>query len=251
MRSRPMASMDKNRKRLAVRCSESAGSSWTGSSVARPGKSASRARTTLSYEIRAYLSDGVCDRMQSTSGNRLVRNCRMLVSHAPIPSPPSRQTTSTTEQREHCEARRRESTRVPWTDFDEIVKTHARALFSRASHLTRERSDAWDLVQDTFERALTHRPADLPATKVRGWLFIIMQNLHLDRCRRATRHKRVALTEDVLSFVPHEEQGQPTYWQSIDLDEVRTCLDKLDPRLREPYMLQTEQGLSLAVIAAR
>jgi RNA polymerase sigma-70 factor (ECF subfamily) len=145
----------------------------------------------------------------------------------------------------------RESPCVQWNDFDEIVKTNAAALLARAARLTRERSDAWDLLQDTFERALTHRPADLPPHKVRGWLFVIMQNLHVDRCRRATRHRRVDLTDEVLSVVPNEDRAQPPCWHSIDVTQVRQCLGKLDPRLREPYVLQTEYGLSLAAIAAR
>ena len=192
-----------------------------------------------------------CNRLQSTDIDAALKFPGMHASldlDSPLSSLPASDLEST---RQAASSPPQRSGRIAWNDFDDVVKAHARALFSRACRLTRERSDAADLVQDTFERALTHRPADLPSHKVRGWLFIIMQNLHLDRCRSATRHKRVALTDDVVSVVPNEEQVALPSWQTIDVTEVRACLDKLDPHLREPYVLQTEQGLSLAVIAAR
>lgn len=138
----------------------------------------------------------------------------------------------------------------PALDFELVVRQHGRALLSRAIRLTRRQSDAWDLLQDTVERALSRLPPDLPLSKVRPWLFVIMQNIHLDRCRRAGRRKFVALSDDIATPSGEEAQAVPA-WRSIDLDEVHACLDRLDPRLREPYLLQVEHGLSLAAIAER
>jgi RNA polymerase sigma-70 factor (ECF subfamily) len=138
-----------------------------------------------------------------------------------------------------------------WLDFDAVARTHSSALLNHATRLTRGRFDAWDLVQDTFERALSRPPKALEPIKVRCWLFVVMHNLHRDRCRSAARHRSVALTEDALTFVPDEERQQLPHWRSIDLSEIRACLDKLEPLLREPYELQVEQGLTLAEIAER
>jgi RNA polymerase sigma-70 factor (ECF subfamily) len=93
-------------------------------------------------------------------------------------------------------------------------------------------------------------PDDLPGTKVRAWLFVIMQNLHRDRCRAAGRRRFVALSDDIMTPDADEGAAVPA-WRSIDLEEVHACLGQLDPRLREPYLLQVEQGLSLADIAER
>jgi len=140
---------------------------------------------------------------------------------------------------------------TPWLDFDAVARTHASALLSHATRLTRRRFDAWDLVQDTFERALSRPPKALEPVKVRCWLFVVMHNLHRDRCRSQARRKCVALTDDVLMFFPDDERQQIPTWRSIDANEIRACLDKLDPRLREPYELQVEQGMTLAAIAER
>jgi RNA polymerase sigma-70 factor, ECF subfamily len=135
-------------------------------------------------------------------------------------------------------------------DFDQIVRQHGSALLSRASRLTRRQFDAWDLVQDTIERALTRPPPELPVAKIRSWLFVIMQNIYLDRCRKAGRRKFVALSDDMMIARDEETEGIPA-WRSVELSDVHACLGRLDPRLREAYLLQVEQGLSLGAIAER
>src|SRR5688572_33098158 len=91
-------------------------------------------------------------------------------------------------------------------DFEAVAKNHAGALLNHATRLTRERCDAWDLVQDTFERALSRPPKLLEPIKLRCWLFVVMHNLHRDRCRTEARRKRVALTDDALTVVPDLER---------------------------------------------
>jgi RNA polymerase sigma-70 factor (ECF subfamily) len=135
-------------------------------------------------------------------------------------------------------------------DFDQIVRQHGRALLSRASRLTRRQFDACDLVQDTVERALSRPPPDGPVANIRSWLFVIMQNIYLDRCRAAGRRRFVALSDDMMIQDSNELETIPA-WRSVDLAEVHACLDRLDPRLREAYLLQVEQGLSLGAIAER
>lgn len=63
----------------------------------------------------------------------------------------------------------------------------ADAMKRYAITLTRNMDDADDLVQDCMERALrkwTLRAAGVP---LRGWLFTMMRNLHVDRWRRQKR----------------------------------------------------------------
>jgi RNA polymerase sigma-70 factor (ECF subfamily) len=145
------------------------------------------------------------------------------------------------------EYRERRSERA---DFEGLMTPHAGVLLAKAILLTRRRADAWDLVQDTFERALTHLPGNLPAERVRRWLFVVMHNLHLDRCRAARRRRYVTLTEDVLTLDPEAERISEPPWSSIGAAEVEACLGRLDPRLREAFVLQA-QGMSLSAIAER
>jgi RNA polymerase sigma-70 factor (ECF subfamily) len=62
--------------------------------------------------------------------------------------------------------------------------------FARA--LTRSVEEADDLVQDACERALAHAHQFAPGTRLDSWLFRIVQNRWLDRCRqRATGGQQV------------------------------------------------------------
>jgi len=136
-------------------------------------------------------------------------------------------------------------------EFEEVVRAHGSALLARAKRLTHGHADAWDLLQDTLERALTRRPEGLPAVKLRPWLMSILGNLHTDRCRAGRRHKRVTLGDNALLDVVASDPLNEPAWLSIDAVSIRACLERLDPRLREAYALQVEQGLSVIATAAR
>jgi len=73
---------------------------------------------------------------------------------------------------------------------DEMVSRYESVLYARAMRLLRTRSDALDLVQDTYERALRGKASFTPGTNLRHWLMTIMYNLFLDRCRRLSREPR-------------------------------------------------------------
>jgi RNA polymerase sigma-70 factor (ECF subfamily) len=65
-----------------------------------------------------------------------------------------------------------------------LVETHAALLFRVAHSILRSRSEAEDVVQDTFLRVLEHH-RKLPAVRdTRVWLIRIAWNLALDRRRR-------------------------------------------------------------------
>ena len=65
---------------------------------------------------------------------------------------------------------------------------HIDGLFATALRLTRNRSDAEDLVQDTFVRAFNAIDSFRDDAAFRTWLFTILKRLVLDR-RRADRRQ--------------------------------------------------------------
>jgi RNA polymerase sigma-70 factor, ECF subfamily len=136
-------------------------------------------------------------------------------------------------------------------EHDAAIRAHGQALLAHARKLTRGHADAWDLVQDTFVRAMTRRPEDLSDAKVRAWLMAVLVNLHIDRCRSVRRRRRITLEEDLLLALPDSDPALEPAWLSIDAVSVQACLARLDPRLRAAYTLQVEEGLTLAAAAAR
>src|SRR2546430_483234 len=78
-------------------------------------------------------------------------------------------------------------------EFKELVRTHRSVAYRMAYQLTGGRdAEANDLVQEVFLRIWRgwdfHRPYS-----VRGWIYRVIRNLHLDAVRRRTRYPAVSL----------------------------------------------------------
>ena len=124
--------------------------------------------------------------------------------------------------------------------FEALVLPLEDALFARAMGLERSPHDAWDLVQDTFERALRNFCQFQLGTNVRLWLFRVMYNLFVDRYRRRSHDLPVEPlgAEDV----PAPEPAQPDEWERFGEAEVRTALVRLEAPFRRVLELHlTEQ----------
>ena len=130
---------------------------------------------------------------------------------------------------------------------EEQVSDYEGVLFARAMRLARSQSDAWDLVQDTYERALRGRASFRPGTNLRLWLMTIMYNLFLDRCRKQTREPR-AITIDE-GDIPNPEADMPEPWESITSEQVHAAVADLEGPFREVYELRLISNCSYDEIA--
>ena len=133
------------------------------------------------------------------------------------------------------------------TTEDERVSDYESVLFARAMRLARSQSDAWDLVQDTYERALRGQATFQPGTNLRLWLMTIMYNLFLDRCRQPDaraaghRHRR--------GRHPNPETYAPEPWESITTEQVHAAVADLEGPFREVYELRLISNCSYDEIA--
>lgn len=123
-----------------------------------------------------------------------------------------------------------------WRD---LVVEQIPALRAFAWSVSRNGSDADDLVQETLIKAWRHRDRFTPGTNLRAWLFTILRNTHytiLSRRRREVRdeddhHARLVECE------PNQEWGAA-------LGALRTALEQLPSEQREALILVGGAGLS-------
>jgi RNA polymerase sigma-70 factor, ECF subfamily len=82
-------------------------------------------------------------------------------------------------------------------------------LRAQARRLCRNDSDALDLVQDTFLRALSYESSFEPGTNLHAWLAQILRSIFISRYRRTKRERRALerLTFDPCGWPRKEPSG--------------------------------------------
>ena len=129
-------------------------------------------------------------------------------------------------------------------DFGSLYQRYSRDVMRFALYLTGSRSEAEDIVSETFVRAwLSGGPIRIGTLK--SYLLAIARNLHIERHRHRARHDEIR--DDVTDSAP----GPETLASSRD--ELRAVLETLQqlPEIdRAALLLRAHEGLSYAEIAA-
>src|SRR6202162_4038231 len=81
--------------------------------------------------------------------------------------------------------------------FEELVKRYDRNVFRIAQHITQNREDAEDVVQDAFLKAYQNLQNFQENSKFYTWLVRIAVNEALMRLRRRRTGQMVSLDEDI------------------------------------------------------
>jgi RNA polymerase sigma-70 factor (ECF subfamily) len=76
-------------------------------------------------------------------------------------------------------------------EFEEAALVHLDTLFGAALRLTRNESEAQDLVQDALVRAYRFQHHFEPGTNLKAWLLRILTNTFINHYRRSARERKV------------------------------------------------------------
>lgn len=136
--------------------------------------------------------------------------------------------------------------------FEKLVKQYDRQVFRIAQHITQNREDAEDVVQDAFLKAYEKLDQFQGNSKFYTWLVRIAVNESLMRLRRRRTGKMVSIDEDVeteegsmprdlADWSPDPEQ---LYGQSELADILRKTIQGLPPGFRIVFVLRDVEGLS-------
>lgn len=130
---------------------------------------------------------------------------------------------------------------------DDLMRGAYPWLLQRARCLERSEAQAWDLLQDTLERALQHLCRLKPDSNVRVWLFSIMFHLFVDRYRRRVRER--LLDPGRLEGVAAPEPEPVVLWKAFGTEEIQSSLARLPEPFREVLDLHVNQRRSYDEIA--
>jgi RNA polymerase sigma-70 factor (ECF subfamily) len=144
--------------------------------------------------------------------------------------------------------------------FELLVGEHLDGLFGAALRMTRNRTRAEDLLQETFLRAWRSFHTFKLGTNVRAWLYRILMNAYIDGYRKSEREPEVVDQEDVDEFYlyskVHESEdfrraGNPeeALLSSLMDADVKGALDSLPEAFRNVVILADIEGFSYKEIA--
>ncbi|HSB08067.1 MAG TPA: sigma-70 family RNA polymerase sigma factor [Blastocatellia bacterium] len=132
---------------------------------------------------------------------------------------------------------------------------HIDALYGFAMTLTHSRTEAEDLVQETYLRAVRAFDRLMPESNLKSWLFAIMRNAWLNQLRHTRSGPRFVELDaeeddrapwlDNLANDPHE-----AYVRKLEREEVRAAIESLSRSHREIIVLRDIEGFSYQQIAS-
>ena len=136
--------------------------------------------------------------------------------------------------------------------FEQLVKRYDRNIFRIAQHITQNREDAEDVVQDAFLKAYENLEQFQENSKFYTWLVRIAVNESLMKLRRRRSDRTVSLDEDikteedtmpreVADWSPNPEQ---LYKQGELKDILRKTIQGLPASFRTVFVLRDVEGLS-------
>jgi RNA polymerase sigma-70 factor (ECF subfamily) len=136
--------------------------------------------------------------------------------------------------------------------FEELVRRYDRNVFRIAQHITQNREDAEDVVQDAFLKAYRNLEGFQGQSKFYTWLVRIAVNEALMKLRKRRPERTVSLDEDIKTeddSLPREvADWSPNPEQQYSQAELRDILNRtiqgLPSGFRTVFVLRDVEGLS-------
>jgi RNA polymerase sigma-70 factor (ECF subfamily) len=128
---------------------------------------------------------------------------------------------------------------------------HIEGLYSYALVLTRSRSEAEDLLQETYVRALGAMGRLRTGSNVKSWLFTILRNIWFNQLRQQRAAKLVAMDgeEGAMDIAETAKDPYALYVSRMEHERVRDAIQKLPLDFREVILLREFEELSYQEIA--
>jgi RNA polymerase sigma-70 factor (ECF subfamily) len=138
--------------------------------------------------------------------------------------------------------------------FSQAALEHIDALYGYAVTLTRDQTEAEDLVQETYLRAVRAFGQLVPNSNLKSWLFVILRNAWLNQIRHTRNGPRfieLDNEQEDLARWPDQLAGDPhvVYLRKLERREIKEAIESLPPLYREIVVLRDIEGFSYQEIA--
>ena len=143
-------------------------------------------------------------------------------------------------------------------EFATEAMQYAPQLYSAAVRMTRSRTDAEDLVQETYLRAYRGYANFTEGTNLRAWLFRILTNTFINSYRAKQRRVQETDLDDVEDLYLYKRisgidvasrSAEDTLFDLFTDDEVKNALEALPESFRMPVLLADVEDFSYKEIA--
>jgi RNA polymerase sigma-70 factor (ECF subfamily) len=142
--------------------------------------------------------------------------------------------------------------------FPELTRRYRKMIFQLAVKLTKNESDAEDVVQDVFLTILEKIGGFREEAALSSWIYRVTVNASLMKLRKRSRRNWESLDENLPRFLDDGYRGNPVIdgrthpdavaLSSEALELIRRAISRLPEKYRLPFLLQNFEGQSLKEI---
>jgi RNA polymerase sigma-70 factor, ECF subfamily len=144
--------------------------------------------------------------------------------------------------------------------LEQAAVEHIDALYRTALRMTRNPTDAEDLVQEAYLRAFRSLHQFTEGTNLRAWLFRILTNTYINDYRRRQRRPTSASLDGIEEFYlydhlvdsrvqPEDDRPEDIVLQQLTVDDVTRSIESLAEEFRQVVLLADVEGFAYREIA--